>query len=367
MSIDCINIYSKEGRDTYPNLMKKSFLVLSFLVLSLIFSVSVSASTFTDVPETHQYYESIEYLAENNVVHGSGKGIFAPDRFITLNEVSIILRNAFAPEMKAYGPIPVCLSKDWIPLYIAIKDLNSTLTKGELYNVISKTEGINVYASLNREFSNSILESDYLKAMQEVGLATEKDETNEYMTRGQFSFIIHQMMINNIQTQTPEDMKLINIEIDSTQNLGAYRYELSKIPKSILEEFSLRDWTLSIGIINVLKLNQENNLSASAWTNYVDKKIYIKDTSSLAHEFGHFVYMTINFDSYVNYLYSLEGEAFQSVYGKYSYNKHEYFAEYFKELINSQNNKHKMEELKKVTPKTFNYFNNLYILQEIFE
>ena len=344
----------------YPSYMKKSFLLLPFLSLAFLFPTSVEAATFTDTPENHIYYESVEFLAENKIVNGNGNGIFAPDRFVTLNEFSIMLKNAFVPERMSAGPIPICFSMDWIPMYIVVKDPNAPLTKGEIYNIVSRVEGINVYSSTNS--GPVILESDYLRAMQEVGLATENEDVNDYMTRAQASFIIHQMITKDIQTARPDTMTDINIELETTHNLGAYQYALSTIPEKVLNEFKNRDWTLIIGQKDIFRLNKENDLFANAWTSYVDKKIYVKDIASLTHEFGHFVHSLINFDSRITYLYKIEGEQFNEKYNNVGYNVHEYFAEYFSKFIAYRNDEKKSNELKDIAPKTFEYFFNLDIL-----
>lgn len=343
--------------------MKKMLLGTTVVLTLALTSTPAFAATFTDAPETHKNYASIEYLAENKIVQGTGNGHFQPDRNITINELAIMIQNAFAPETKPSGPLPICFSKGWLPMYIAVKDPQSPITKGDAYTILTIVEGINVY-SADGKINN--LYSDYLRAMQEVGLATETDNVDDYLTRGEAAYLIHQLKEYQFQTASPELFKGMNIIQSNGQNLGMYQSVINNLPPKVLEAFKDNNWTLVIDQGEVLKLNEKNNLFANAWTSYSDKAIYVQNIASVTHEFGHFVHELVNFDTIIDSLYNLERDVFNAHYDENSYNTHEYFANYFEVLISCKN-RNTLDELKELTPRTFEYFSNLDIMKGYFE
>ncbi len=70
--------------------MKKIKSILSLLlVLAMAISIAVpvvSATEFTDVPDTHQYYSAIQSLVNRGIIAGKGDGIFDPDANIKRSE-----------------------------------------------------------------------------------------------------------------------------------------------------------------------------------------------------------------------------------------------------------------------------------------
>ncbi len=77
--------------------MKKT--ILSTLVIFAIGSSLVFASTFSDVPSSHYYYDSIQYLVAKGVVVGNGDGSYDPDDILNRAEaMTMISRAVFAYE-----------------------------------------------------------------------------------------------------------------------------------------------------------------------------------------------------------------------------------------------------------------------------
>ncbi len=70
--------------------MKKTKKFLSLLLaLSMVISMAVPmafAADFTDVPQTHQYYEAIQSLVARGIISGMGDGTFAPNATIKRSE-----------------------------------------------------------------------------------------------------------------------------------------------------------------------------------------------------------------------------------------------------------------------------------------
>ena len=60
---------------------------------------SIAAASFSDVASDHQYYDSIIYLQENEIVIGYPDGTFKPDQGVTRAEMmKIITLSAFDDE-----------------------------------------------------------------------------------------------------------------------------------------------------------------------------------------------------------------------------------------------------------------------------
>ena len=84
---------------------------LSACALSLALSVSMilpagaAGATFSDVPQGHWAYDSVERMVQEGVMEGVGGGRFAPDEWLSTAEFSVMLTQAFCPE-KISGLLP---------------------------------------------------------------------------------------------------------------------------------------------------------------------------------------------------------------------------------------------------------------------
>ena len=93
---------------------------------------------------------------------------------------------------------------------------------------------------------------------------------------------------------------------------------------------------------------------------YREKTIYVAKPSATIHEFGHFLHGALSFPQEFNLLYAEEAANTVKVMRDYSAtNCNEYFADYFRYWIEYQGNSEKMEQLRVVSPKTFEYFSEL--------
>ena len=73
---------------------KKGFsAVLLTLIISTLLSVSVFAASdsFSDVPETSPFYESVTYLARHGITYGTGNNRYASDTPITVRQWATML------------------------------------------------------------------------------------------------------------------------------------------------------------------------------------------------------------------------------------------------------------------------------------
>ncbi|MDH5596711.1 MAG: S-layer homology domain-containing protein, partial [Candidatus Peregrinibacteria bacterium] len=57
-----------------------------FLLLALSTATSVEARAFPDVPSSHKHFQAIDYLSNNDVIHGYPDGWFRPEGLINRAE-----------------------------------------------------------------------------------------------------------------------------------------------------------------------------------------------------------------------------------------------------------------------------------------
>ena len=92
---------------------------LSACALSLALSVSMilpagaAGATFSDVPQGHWAYDSVERMVQEGVMEGVGGGRFAPDEWLSTAEFSVMLTQAFCPEKISGGE-----GRDWWEPYV---------------------------------------------------------------------------------------------------------------------------------------------------------------------------------------------------------------------------------------------------------
>lgn len=92
---------------------------LSACALSLALSVSMilpagaAGATFSDVPQGHWAYDSVERMVQEGVMEGVGGGRFAPDEQLSTAEFSVMLTQAFCPEK-----ISGVEGRDWWERYV---------------------------------------------------------------------------------------------------------------------------------------------------------------------------------------------------------------------------------------------------------
>ena len=92
---------------------------LSACALSLALSVSMilpagaAGATFSDVPQGHWAYDSVERMVQEGVMEGVGGGRFAPDEWLSTAEFSVMLTQAFCPEKISGGE-----GRDWWERYV---------------------------------------------------------------------------------------------------------------------------------------------------------------------------------------------------------------------------------------------------------
>jgi hypothetical protein len=78
--------------------MKK---ILLLFIVYVLFSLSASAATFSDVPSDHVFYDAITFLSEKGIVEGYSDGTFKPDDTVTRAEAMKIIMMTFSPSQNS--------------------------------------------------------------------------------------------------------------------------------------------------------------------------------------------------------------------------------------------------------------------------
>ena len=81
-------------------IVRRTALAVCTLVLAVILPTAASAACtgFDDVLETADCYESVMYLAECEIVAGTGNDCFSPEQFITVEQWAVMLCRAYGVE-----------------------------------------------------------------------------------------------------------------------------------------------------------------------------------------------------------------------------------------------------------------------------
>lgn len=329
------------------------FLLEVFFIIGFNYEeVTCFASTdFLDVPSSHVYYEDIAYMKDSGYVGGYGDNTFRPEQNIKLIEVATILNNIKGDNK--VGPLPNCFINGWIPMGIASKSPLTELSRGEIYDILFNFFNINVcYLD-----SNQSLYDSYLQNVISFGLCDSNAKISDFVTRGEFSYLINSFMNNKYNVLVPDWLNNFPITSSTNENLSIYYRNLNKVPDVILEKFIEQEWILDVSKKEVGRLNNDSNLIAVGWTHYIEKAIYVSAPGPIVHEFGHFLENLLLFPLEHIDLYNKEGLVFSEKFlNKYNLDKLEYFATYFDKYIASKDNVKLMEELKIYTPSTYTYF-----------
>ena len=180
------------------------------------------------------------------------------------------------------------------------------------------------------------------------------------MTRAEAVHVIYWLLTQEYEVAKPEILDRLNIQhIEDTQ-LDAYVKEIKKVPQSILDRFAAWDWSYRLDCSYLEDLSKRLDMTCIGAASYREKTIYVAKPSATIHEFGHFLHGALGFPQEFNLLYAEEAANTVKVMRDYSAtNCNEYFADYFRYWIENQGNSEKMEQLRVVSPKTFEYFSEL--------
>ena len=338
---------------------KKMFAMLLILAALAICVVPAgAASGFTDVAADSPWYESVSYLEEQGIINGVGKQRYAPDETITIKQWAAMLCRVFDGEQEN------CLTKayhnGWLST-CAVMTPDSAVCRGELYQSAFAASGVQIYDFVL--YPNGKPLSDHENCMRvgaELGLCEEDTDPTELVSRGEAAVVLYAVLTRDLQVEAPPMLKDFPIQNKAGIHLNDYLLELKRVPETVLQKFQSEGWTYTIDFAYLSDLSKEYHASCTGATNYAEKRIYVSEAGSTLHEFGHFIHYILGFQDEVEQLYADEADTAAIFLRDYAMtSSREFFADYFVHYLECADDTEKMEQLERITPKTFALFQTL--------
>ena len=346
-------------------IVRRTALAVCTLVLALILPIAASAACtgFDDVLETADCYESVMYLAECEIVAGTGNDCFSPEQFITVEQWAVMLCRAYGVETigdnwqdVGRSSVAEAYRQGWLN-ETALSAPNIQLCRGALLKSAFAAAKIPVYDSVLYAGGVSLPDHENcIRIGKELQLCGEEDDANEIVTRRDAAMLLHAILTRAFTVETPPaPVALVNA---AGVNINDYLLALRQVPEPVLATFNAAGWTYRIDFDYISELSKQLNMSCIGATNYSQKTIYISEASATLHEFGHFLDWMLGFPAEHEQLYLAEAQ--NSGLRDYAKtNAREYFADCFDYWITHGSNSEMMEHLRKNTPQTWAYFEAL--------
>ena len=171
----------------------------------------------------------------------------------------------------------------------------------------------------------------------------------------------------------------MNISCKDDFELNEYMAEIKKLPEEIQRSFILNQWSLSIAEEAFAEHYELTSRSSIGMTSMDSRKIWVRDTDALLHEFGHYIQSTLNedYNKKIKECYEKEGkqcfdnrslsdnvirhiseagQLYPELEQYANVDDEEYFAQYFKYWLENRNDEKKMKLLQDKTPDTYKLF-----------
>lgn len=339
------------------NLKKIKYLCLT-LVLSFLLTVPAFASQpqFSDVSARATCADAVTYLAQSEIVNGTGNNRFQPNAKITTSQWAAMLCRAFGtPETGstwAIKSIQQAYHAGWLNV-TALQTPNDKVCRAVLYESAFAAATIPVYDASLYDGVKLMPYDNILRVGAELGLCAADASPLELVTRAEAAQLLHALLTQELTVDTPP----IPIPLQNNMgiNLNSYLLELRRVPTPILEAFSTEGWTLLLDTNYLADLGQKLGVSCIGATCCGEQRIYVSEASAVAHEFGHFLDDMLGFPAEHNRLYELEAvNAPMRAHGKSD--SKEYFAEFFSAWLSGGE---PLRQLKDAAPQTYAYFEML--------
>ena len=350
------------------SIVRRTVLTVCTFVLTLILPTVASAACagFDDVPESANCYESVMYLAEHRITHGTGNNTFSLDTPVTTSQWAIMLCRAYGVETNgsswselSQSAVEQSYRKGWLN-ETSLSAPNTQLCRGALYKSAFAAAQIPVYDSVLYE--SGVALSDYENCIhigKELQLCGKEDNANEIVTRGEAAMLLHAILTRTFTVEAPAaPVSLVNA---AGVNVNDFLLELRKVPEPILDAFNAAGWTYRIDFDYMGELSGQLNMSCIGATNYSRKTICISEASATLHEFGHFLDGQMGFPAEHERLYLAEAQ--NSGLRDYAKtNAREYFADCFDFWIRHRGDTQLLLQMEQRAPLSYRYWNQLEIL-----
>lgn len=197
--------------------MKKIFLALCVSVSFFLLSATTFAGSFSDLANDHKNYDAIEYLNEQDILHGYEDGTFKPDNFVNRAEAVKIIVGAL--KVDSEGEYDVLFSdvlkEDWFFKYIMAAQSagvisgyeNGTFKPGSTVNLAEMLKILTLAAKVelpevSTDIFSDVLAKDwfaqYVLYARNNNLILANDfgaaHPGQDMTRGEFAEVVYRLL-----------------------------------------------------------------------------------------------------------------------------------------------------------------------------
>ena len=346
-------------------IVRRTALAVCTLVLAVILSTAASAACtgFDEVPETADCYESVMYLAECEIVAGTGNDCFSPEQLITVEQWAVMLCRAYGAETigdswqdVGRSSVVEAYRQGWLN-ETALSAPNIQLCRGALLKSAFAAAKIPVYDSVL--YAGGVSLPDYencIRIGKELQLCGEANTANEIVTRRDAAMLLHAILTRAFTVEAPPaPVALVNA---AGVNINDYLVALRQVPEPMLAAFNVAGWTYRVDFDYISELSKQLNMSCIGATNYSQKTLYIAEASATLHEFGHFLDWTRGFPAEHEQLFRAEAAAAPlRDYAKT--NAREYFADCFAYWVKYAGNTNAISLLQECAPMTYRYMEDL--------
>ena len=356
---------NKNMEELMKMIVRRTALAVCTLVLAVILSTAASAACtgFDEVPETADCYESVMYLAECEIVAGTGNDCFSPEQLITVEQWAVMLCRAYGAETigdswqdVGRSSVVEAYRQGWLN-ETALSAPNIQLCRGALLKSAFAAAKIPVYDSVL--YAGGVSLPDYencIRIGKELQLCGEANTANEIVTRRDAAMLLHAILTRAFTVEAPPaPVALVNA---AGVNINDYLVALRQVPEPMLAAFNVAGWTYRVDFDYISELSKQLNMSCIGATNYSQKTLYIAEASATLHEFGHFLDWTRGFPAEHEQLFRAEAAAAPlRDYAKT--NAREYFADCFAYWVKYAGNTNAISLLQECAPMTYRYMEDL--------
>lgn len=330
------------------NKQRKAFLGLCLSGALFLCTGFTTTTAFSDVPVTSQYYQAVEYLADEGIVSGCGNGIYAPDRTLTGGEYAVILAR-----LLGIAPHPHSEGASWfsgyttrlyqehvlsIPEYQFLEEGNITwavlwrtiLPQFEVYYYPAEF----YYDTSTLPWYSSTEYYDSTVAAICMGLHDSCVSPNAVPTRGELATVLYRLEIGDF-TPIKDPLFLHSVLADISEvnsdtfiRRNALLSATGTLPEKVFQSFIEAGW--KVRLQGVYEDFPEYSVgSLGGLTSFADKRIYLANgaVSTVLHEFGHYMEYDTKTTGLTNEVFLQEGKQAIDLLRDYAQtNAREYFA-----------------------------------------
>ena len=347
------------------------------LVLTLLLSLCLPASAagepvFSDVPEDHEYYQAVNYMAESGISNGLSDGWFGVDENISMRALCTFAMRAFMPDLAGSGSdaFDVLLGLQCVPEYASV-DMPVDFATGLL--ILGRASGI---LPAGDDSVADYTVQDVFRYVRDVGAELDVMDirgkiSTQRMTRGDAAYIIYSIS-QWLASDAARDLTHVEkygfgyIDIQATSKythlLPQLYSSVLRLPFQTLKTFHDLGYHVLADNEHIDMYNKEHaGFTAVALFSKSGKTIWTTAGHSLPHEMGHFTqYVIMNDRTGIESYFEAEKDNLSSLVSKYAkQDSGEFFAEFFGVYHANQDNAENLDKLKSDMPKTFDYFEKL--------